>query len=129
MRRGIVVMALLAAGALSIAMGAQQQAQTPNVIEVEKIKDNMFVLKGGGGNTAVFVQSNGITVVDAKNPGWGQTILNKIKELSNKPVTTLINTHTHGDHVSGNVEFPATVDIITQENTKANMEKMLPNSS
>jgi glyoxylase-like metal-dependent hydrolase (beta-lactamase superfamily II) len=36
----------------------------------------------------------------------------------------LINTHTHGDHVSGNVEFPATVEVIAQENTKANMEKM-----
>jgi len=63
-------------------------------------------------------------VVDAKNPGWGQPILDKIKELTPKPVTTLINTHTHGDHVSGNVEFPATVDIIVQENTKTNMEKM-----
>ncbi|HMD33352.1 MAG TPA: MBL fold metallo-hydrolase, partial [Vicinamibacterales bacterium] len=41
-----------------------------------------------------------------------------------KPVTLLINTHTHGDHVSGNVEFPATVDIVVQENTKTNMEKM-----
>jgi len=39
-------------------------------------------------------------------------------------VTTLINTHTHGDHVSGNVDFPATVDIVVQENTRANMEKM-----
>ena len=29
----------------------------------------------------------------------------------------IINTHTHGDHVSGNVEFPATVDIVVQENT------------
>ena len=63
-------------------------------------------------------------VVDTKNPGWGQPILDKIKELTPKPVTTIINTHTHGDHVSGNVEFPATVDIVVQENTKANMEKM-----
>jgi glyoxylase-like metal-dependent hydrolase (beta-lactamase superfamily II) len=45
--------------------------------------------------------------------------------LTNKPITTLINTHTHGDHVSGNVEFPATVDIVTHENTKANMERMV----
>ena len=79
---------------------------------------------GGGGNTAVFVTANGVTVVDTKNPGWGQPILDKIKELTPKPVTTLINTHTHGDHVSGNVEFPATVDVVVQENTKANMEKM-----
>src|SRR5262249_41713564 len=82
--------------------------------------------KGGGGNTAVFVMSNGVTVVDTKNPGWGQPILDKIKELTLKPVTTIINTHTHGDHVSGNVEFPATVEGITQENTAANMKKMAP---
>ncbi len=82
------------------------------------------MLKGGGGNTAVFVTAKGVVVVDTKNPGWGQPILDKIKELTPKPVTTIINTHTHGDHVSGNVEFPATVDVVVQENTKANMEKM-----
>ena len=83
------------------------------------------MLKGGGGNTAVFVGSNGVVVVDTKNPGWGQPILDKIKEITDKPVTTIVNTHTHGDHVSGNVEFPATVDIVVQENTKTNMEKMV----
>src|SRR5205807_7150716 len=105
--------------------GYQAQPQdAPKVVEVEKLKDNLFMLKGGGGNTAVFVGTNGVVVVDTKNPGWGQPILDKIKELTPKPVTTIINTHTHGDHVSGNVEFPATVDIVVQENTKANMEKM-----
>lgn len=125
MKRSIVLGVLLAAGALSLIVAAQQQAQAPKVIEVEKLKDNLFVLKGGGGNTAVFIMAEGVTVVDAKNPGWGQPILDKIKELTNKPVIRLINTHTHADHVSGNVEFPATVDIVTQENTKANMEKMV----
>ena len=76
------------------------------------------MLKGGGGNTAVFVRTDGVTVVDTKNPGWGQPILDKIKKLSDKPITTIINTHTHGDHVSGNVEFPATVEVIVQENTE-----------
>jgi glyoxylase-like metal-dependent hydrolase (beta-lactamase superfamily II) len=120
--------ALVAAGALSMTVAAYQQpaSNAPKVVEVDKVKDNLFVLKGqgGGGNVAVFVTSTGVVVVDAKNPGWGQPILDKIKELTNKPVSMLINTHTHGDHVSGNVEFPATVDIITQENTKTNMEKM-----
>jgi glyoxylase-like metal-dependent hydrolase (beta-lactamase superfamily II) len=114
-----------------MAVVAQQGggAQAPKVVDVEKLKDNLFVLKGGGGNTAVFITSTGVVVVDAKNPGWGQPILDKIKTLTNKPVTTLINTHTHGDHVSGNVEFPSTVDIIVQENTKTNMAKMIPNST
>ena len=124
MRRSIVLGVLLVAGALALVVGAQQQA--PKVIEVTKLKDNLFVLKGGGGNTAVFVMADGVTVVDAKNPGWGQPILSKIKELTDKPVVRLINTHTHADHVGGNVEFPATIDIVTQENTKVNMEKMVP---
>jgi len=125
MKRMILLTALIALGALTFVV-AQQGGQKPMVVEVEKLKDNLFVLKGGGGNTTVFVQSNGITVVDTKNPGWGAPILAKIKELSPKPVTTIINTHTHGDHVSGNVEFPATVDIVVQENTAANMKQMRP---
>src|SRR5215467_11194503 len=136
MRRSIVLSVLLGLGALSMVVIARQgpapQAgaqQAPKVVEVEKLKENLYVLKGGGGNTAVFVTSTGVVVVDAKNPGWGQPILDKIKTLTTKPVTTLINTHTHGDHVSGNVEFPSTVDIIVQENTKANMAKMIPNST
>jgi cyclase len=127
MRRRIVLGTLMAAGTLSLAVSAYQAPPSPpapKVVEVEKIKDNLFLLKGGGGNTAVFVGTTGVVVVDTKLPGWGQPILDKVKELTPKPVTTIINTHTHGDHVSGNVEFPATVDIVTQENTKANMEKM-----
>ena len=132
MKRGIVLGVLIASGALSIGVAAYRpaagggQGQAPRVVEVEKLKDNLFVLKGGGGNTAVFVMANGVTVVDSKNPGWGQPILAKIKELTSKPVTMIVNTHTHGDHVSGNVEFPATVDVVTHENTKSNMEKMAP---
>src|SRR5947208_126462 len=124
MRRGIVLGGLLALGALAAVKAQPPAANAPKVIEVEKVKDNLFVLRGGGGNTAVFVTASGVVVVDAKNPGWGQPILDKVKELTPKPITTLINTHTHGDHVSGNVEFPATVEVITQENTKTNMEKM-----
>ena len=116
MKRRIILGSLLVVGALSIAVAAQQQQQ-PKTLEVTKLKDNLYVLKGGGGNTSVFITANGVVVVDAKNPGWGQPILDKIKTLTDKPVTTLINTHTHGDHVSGNVEFPATVDIIVQANT------------
>jgi cyclase len=126
MKRSIALGVLTLAGALSLVVAAQQQTAAPKVIAVTKLKDNLFVLKGGGGNTAVFIMADGVTVVDAKNPGWGQPILDKIKELTDKPVVRLINTHTHSDHVGGNVEFPATIDIVTQENTKANMELMIP---
>jgi glyoxylase-like metal-dependent hydrolase (beta-lactamase superfamily II) len=127
MKRIIFLAALVTVGSLSLGVAAFQQppaAAAPRVVEVEKLRDNLWMLKGGGGNTAVFVRTDGITVVDTKNPGWGQPILDQIKKLSDKPITTIINTHTHGDHVSGNVEFPASVEIIVQENTKANMQEM-----
>ncbi len=125
MKRSVVLGALVLLGSFSAGLAAWQgRAQGPREITVDQIKDNLYVLKGGGGNTAVFVRSDGVVVVDAKNPGWGQPILDKIKELTSKPVAVLINTHTHGDHVSGNVEFPATVDIVVHENAKASMEKL-----
>jgi cyclase len=129
MKRGLILGLLVAGGALSMTVGAFQQPAgqpAPMVVEVEKLKDNLFVMKGGGGNSAVFVTAGGVTVVDTKLPGWGQPLLEKIKTVTDKPVTRIINTHTHFDHVSGNVEFPATVEVIAQENTKTYMEQMNP---
>src|SRR5262245_4011400 len=109
MKRFAVLAVILTAGAFSVAVTANQQqqpaGQKPRVVEVEKLKDNLFMLKGGGGNTAVFVTAKGVVVVDTKNPGWGAPLIAKIRELTDKPITTIINTHSHGDHVSGNVEF------------------------
>ena len=129
MRREIVLGTLVAAGALSFGVAAFQQAPAAGqpaamVVEVDKLNDALYVMKGGGGNSAVFITADGVTVVDTKNPGWGQPLLDKIKTVTSKPVTRIVNTHTHGDHVSGNVEFPATVEIVVQEKTKANMEQM-----
>jgi glyoxylase-like metal-dependent hydrolase (beta-lactamase superfamily II) len=133
MKRALVLGTLLAVGVVSLTVVAQQ-APAPSAagIDVQKLADNLFVLQtvtnGGGGNTSVFVTATGVTVVDTKNPGWGQPLLDKIKTLTSKPVTLIVNTHTHGDHVSGNVEFPATVDVVAHENTKANMMAMRPPS-
>jgi glyoxylase-like metal-dependent hydrolase (beta-lactamase superfamily II) len=119
---------LVVAGALTAAVAAQQPAPPqPSVdnLTVEKVKDNLWVIRGGGGNTAVFATAKGLTLVDTKQPGWGQPLLDKIKTVSDRPITTVINTHTHYDHVSANVLMPATVEVIAQENTA----KMMPNTS
>jgi glyoxylase-like metal-dependent hydrolase (beta-lactamase superfamily II) len=132
MRRGVVLGLLIGTGALSMSIAAYQQPagrggqQGPPTVTVEKLRDNLFMLRGGGGNTAVFVRSNGVTLVDTKNPGYGAPILAAVKQITSQPVTMIINTHTHGDHVSGNVEFPASVEVVTQLNTEANMKKMAP---
>ena len=133
MKRGLVLGALVILGALSAALGAIEQAgaaqpggQQPasKTLDVDKVRDNLYVLRGGGGNTAAFITAGGVVLVDTKLAGWGKPILDKVKELTDKPVTTIINTHTHFDHVSGNVEFPPTVEVLTQENTAKLMREM-----
>jgi glyoxylase-like metal-dependent hydrolase (beta-lactamase superfamily II) len=101
--------------------------------KIEKVKDNLYIITGSsptpresfsGGNTAVFITDNGVVVVDTKLAGWGQALLDRIKTVTAKPVTTIINTHTHGDHTGSNEFFGTIVDSVVQENTKANMVKM-----
>lgn len=134
MKRIAVLGTVVLAGILTAVVGAQQQppaVPTADNLTVERVKDTLWVIRGsigntsGGGNTAVFATSTGLTVVDTKSPGWGPALLDKIKTISDKPVTTVINTHTHYDHVSGNVALPPTVEVVTQENTA----KMMPNTT
>jgi glyoxylase-like metal-dependent hydrolase (beta-lactamase superfamily II) len=139
MKRVLVLGILIVAGGLSLAVfGFQAPPAGPSAAalaatKIEKVKDNLYVITGSGvadtnafsgGNTAVLVTDAGVVVVDTKLPGWGQTVLDRIKTVTNKPVTTIINTHTHGDHTGSNEFFGTTVDSIAHENTKANMAKM-----
>ena len=87
-------------------------------MEVERLEDNLFVLRGGGGNSAAFITTDGVVLVDTKLAGWGQPLIDAIGELTSNPITTIINTHAHFDHVDGSVEFPATVDFVAHENTQ-----------
>ena len=125
MRRGIVLVALILMGALS-ALAARQQAPSSANLQIDKVRDNLYVVRGGGGNTAAFITAAGVVLVDTKVPGWGQPILDKLKEVTDKPVTAIVNTHTHFDHVGSNPEFPATVDVVVHETTAQLMREMRP---
>jgi len=126
-------LALLAA--LVIAGSAAAAAQ-PDLtdLHIQKVRDNLYVVTGGrgtgasaatiSGNTSVFVTDAGVVLIDTKLPTFGQGILDAVKTVTPKPVTTIINTHTHNDHTGSNNELPRGLQIIAHVNTKSNMEKM-----
>src|ERR1700681_4826352 len=98
MKRAGVLSALIAVAALSLAAaGSQRPAQRAGaqVVEIQKLKDNLYLLTGGGGNSVAFVTDLGVVLVDTKLAGWGQPMLDKIRTVTTKPVTTIINTHAH----------------------------------
>jgi cyclase len=139
MKRALLLAALVIVGWCAIAVSAFQgppAGPTPASLaatKIEKVKENLYVITGSGaenqaafsgGNTAVLVSDAGVTIVDTKLPGWGPTILERIKTFTNKPVTTIINTHTHSDHTGSNAFFGPSVERIVQENTRTNMARM-----
>lgn len=77
MRRWIALGVVATMSALSFVVSANQQPGEM-VVEVEQLEDNLFVLKGGGGNSAGFVTSDGVVVVDTKMAGWGRPLLDAI---------------------------------------------------
>jgi glyoxylase-like metal-dependent hydrolase (beta-lactamase superfamily II) len=122
-----VLGALIGVGTLSIAAaGSQGQQGAPKIIRMQSmgVRDNLYLLSGGGGNTAALIADTGVVLVDTKLAGWGQAVLDALKAVTDTPVTTVINTHTHGDHTGSNKDFPTVIDIVAHENTKANMQKM-----
>ncbi len=123
MKRSAVLFALLLTGVISL-LATQQQPQAPAALDIQKVKENLYMIGGNGGNTAAFITEKGVVVVDTKNPNNGPGILDKIKSVTPKPVLMVINTHTHGDHVGSNSAFTGAVEFVAQENTKTNMTKM-----
>ncbi len=132
MTRAVMCAALSAVAVVSTVITAQQAPVRPPLPDAQKVKDNYYIIAsstpGGtsftGGNVGVFITERGVVVVDTKLSGYGDQLLAKIRAITDKPVTTIINTHTHGDHTGSNEGFPATVDIVAHENTKTNMAKM-----
>ena len=135
MRRTFVLGAILVVGVVSYTAFAQGQppsAAARDAARIQKVKDNLYVIAGSGadnmdvfsgGNTAVFVTETGVTLVDTKLPGFGPTLLERVKSVTDKPVTRIINTHAHGDHTGGNDFFPQPVEIVVHEGARANMTK------
>ncbi len=100
-------------------------AQGDKIVRMQtlNVRDILYVLTGGS-NTLALMRDDGVVLVDTKPPGWGRAIRDNIEAVSDKGVTTIINTHAHADHVGGNVDFPTATTIIAHANAKARMEKM-----
>jgi glyoxylase-like metal-dependent hydrolase (beta-lactamase superfamily II) len=101
-------------------------AQTPAPFTAHQLKPNVYWIEGGGGNSGVIVGDKGVIVVDAKTTAaGGKELLDNVAKITPKPVTTVILTHSDGDHVNGLASFPAGITIIAHENNKAEQQAAL----
>ncbi len=123
MRRAIVP-GLLLAGLLTAAVAGSRAEQQRRSVAVQSmgVAENLYLVSGGGGHTAMLVtDDHGVVLVDTKNPGWGPAIFDAVGAVTDEPITTIINTHQHGDHTGSNPHFSEVVRIVAHENAGAGM--------
>ena len=142
MTQGMILRVLIAVGALLLAPtgshGQQEQEQEgAGDLRIRWLPgtdvgfagpnptlSGLYLIPGGGANTLGFVTDDFVVLIDTKMSGGSQTIFDNIRLVTEKPVTTIINTSAHPTHSGSNSEFPNVLQIIAHENTQANMARM-----
>ena len=123
-RKGLAMIAGIAGiGPVAMAQGQGQGRGQAAPFITHQLKPNVYWVEGGGGNSGVIVGDKGVIVIDAKtSAAGGKELLEDIAKITPKPVTTVILTHSDGDHVNGLASFPAGIKIIAHENNKKEQE-------
>ena len=98
----------------------QVQAQDKGY-ELKAIKEGVYVVSVGGSNSMFLTTGNGVLVVDSP-PNIGDKIFDAVAEVTNEPITHLVYSHAHKDHIGSANVFPSNVTIISQDET-ANLLK------
>jgi glyoxylase-like metal-dependent hydrolase (beta-lactamase superfamily II) len=87
--------------------------------EIHPVQGKVYMLTGAGGNVTVQEGPDGVLLVDTQFAPMAPKILAAIRELTDKPIRYIINTHVHGDHTGGNEAIAKSVQdikIIGHEN-------------
>ena len=126
MKRMAILASIVGAGLVATGLSAQG---LPGIEPIEQVSDNVYKIFGAGGNTTVFVRSDGVALVDTKLANNGDAILEQVRKITDKPVTLIINTHSHPDHMGSNAEIHAkgNVRIVAHNNSVKRMAAM-PNT-
>ena len=142
MRPARVVFLVATVGAIALGgMMAGQEGKPAAPMRIEKVKENLYVIRGpfnrcapngcsGGygddgllheaGDVAVRVTPEGLILVDDKYQENVAEVLEKVKSITSQPVKYLLNTHHHTDHAGGDETFIKTTEIIAHRNVRDN---------
>jgi cyclase len=109
-------------GGVGAAAAAQPQ---PVPLSAQPLKGGVYWVKGGNGaNTGFIVGATDVVVIDAKTVAESsQAMLAEIRKVTPNPVTTVILTHSDGDHVNGLAGLPQGLTIIAHASAKKDMQE------
>jgi glyoxylase-like metal-dependent hydrolase (beta-lactamase superfamily II) len=99
-------------------------------IKTTKLADNFYTLEGQGGTIGILAGPDGVFMVDSQFAPLSEKIAAAIKQISDRPIKFLVNTHVHGDHTGGNENFGRMgATIIARENLRNRLEHPNPGAN
>lgn len=124
-----ILVPLLIISLASTFVFAQENFDSVQIVPV-KVAENLYFLKGEGGNVGVFIGKEGTLMIDNQFAPLSNKINGAIKTLSPYDIRFLINTHVHGDHSGGNENFKNMgVTIVAHDKVRDRMSKERVNPS
>lgn len=99
-----------------------QETEDPP-LEFKKLSERLYLITGGSGaNSGAYVGDNGILIVEGKADEKSVLqVFDGLKEITNKPILYLVNTHYDLDHCWGNQFYPESVIKIAHENLRKDL--------
>lgn len=120
MKQAFIFLSFIAAALPAI---SQQNFDSVQVTS-QQVRDNIYMLKGAGGNIGVLTGPDGIIMIDDQFLPLGKKIQEAIAELDNGPIRFTLNTHIHGDHSGSNEYFKQLGStIVAHEVVRERMKK------
>lgn len=119
--RGLSVLSFLAVvGCLCGALHAQEESKIK--IRSASLGGNVYMLSGAGCNHALLIGEDGALLTDTDMKEFSGKVTAAVKDITDKPIRYVVNTHCHFDHVGGNEELAkGGAVIVAHENVRKRM--------
>ena len=111
-----LVLALL--GAWSV---FTQTPRPPGSLRTERVKGDLYMVSGEGGNVALYATPEGVVLVDDMFDRNHADIIAQIRSVTDRPLRYVINTHQHDDHAGGDFKMLPITEVIAHRNARANL--------
>ena len=120
-KRRLPILLLLVVGASWLLYAQVVPQKTARPLTTTKVRENLYVISGEGGNVAMLVTDEGVVLVDDMFYRNHDGMLAQIKAVTDRPLRYVINTHQHDDHAGGDALMLPIAEVIAHKNVRANL--------
>jgi len=96
----------------------------PGALKTQKVQGDLHVISGEGGNVALYVTAEGVVLVDDMFDRNHADILAQVKQVTDRPLRYVVNTHQHDDHAGGDFKMLPIAEVIAHRNVYANLKNL-----